>query len=79
MSESERIITDSDEIVWLKATRHSRTEKVHAVTYGVECSRCRCFQDYETRFCKDCGGRYMGPLPIFNKRSEKKFWRQHNG
>ena len=62
----------SDEIVWLKATRERRTANIHAVTYGVECSRCRCFQDYETRFCKDCGGRYTGPLPVFNKYAERK-------
>lgn len=59
-------------ILWLKATRERRTSTVHAITYGVECSRCRCFQEYETRFCKDCGGRYDGPLPIFNKYAERK-------
>ena len=68
------LITDNDNLIsWIPTTRERKTKLVHAVSHGVECSRCRCFIIYERRFCPDCGGRFNGKLPIVNKYAERKF------
>ena len=61
-------------IQWIESRKERRTKDCHTVSYGVKCSRCGCFQDSPSRFCKDCGGRYDGEL---TKKSEKRFslWR----
>ena len=54
----------SDEISWRPAKRERRTQSVHAVSYGVECTRCHCFMPYERKFCPDCGGWYGGEINL---------------
>lgn len=79
MSKDLNVLANSDDVIeWKPAERSRWSKTVHAVSYGVECSRCKSFQDYETRYCKDCGGIYIGVLPNFNKKSERKL-RHHNG
>lgn len=63
---------DNNIIQWIPSKRERKLKNCHAITFGVECSRCKCFQEYESRFCKDCGGKYDGILPKFNKYSERK-------
>lgn len=58
----------SDEIRWTASVRQRKTPNVHAVTYGVECSRCHCFSLFERRFCPDCGGWYDGPILVRTSR-----------
>lgn len=71
--DSEPTLTGKDnDIQWLKTKRERSTKDCHAVSYGVECSRCRKFQTYETRFCGDCGGYYDGKLPVLNVYAERK-------
>lgn len=68
MSENE------NEIQWLRSKRESKNGLVHAVSYGVECSRCKKFQSVETRYCADCGGKFNGELPkikTFERRQRK--------
>ena len=64
---------DENSIFWIPSKRERRTKNCHAITNGVECSRCRCFEEYQRRFCPDCGGKYNGELPIKNKYAERKF------
>ena len=79
MSESERIITDSDVkiIDWIPATKESRTAKVHAIRYGVKCAGCGHFEDYKTRYCNTCGGQFLGEVPQFAKKTIH-IWRRSN-
>ena len=63
-----------DPIRWLPTYRERNASGVHAVTYGVECSRCKCFQSYKTRYCPDCGGYWDGDI-----YKRKRYWRQNNG
>ena len=75
--DTEPTVIDNGEnsIYWIPARRERKTKLVHAVSNGVECSRCRCFEIYERRFCPDCGGRFNGELSIKNKYAERKFAR----
>lgn len=61
-----------NEIQWIPAKREKRTLNVHAVSYGVECSRCHCFQSYTSRFCQDCGGWFDGEIFKKNSYAERK-------
>ena len=49
-------------IQWLPAKREKRTKDCHSISNGVKCSRCGCFQELPSRFCKDCGGHFDGEL-----------------
>jgi len=67
------LINEADNnIQWLTAARERKLKTVHAISYGVECSRCRRFQIVKTRFCGDCGGYFDGELDIVNKYAERK-------
>ena len=66
------IIDNGNSIIWIPAKRERRTKDCHSISHGVECSRCRKFQTYETRFCGDCGGKFNGELPVKNKYAERK-------
>lgn len=63
---------ENNKIRWIPSQRERRTKDCHSISHGVECSRCRKFQTYETRFCGDCGGYFDGELPIKNNYSERK-------
>lgn len=81
--EAVRIFVDSEETIeapkvekdpidWVPTYRERKAPDVHAVTYGVECSRCKCFQSYTTRFCPDCGGFYHGEVYKKNCLAERR-------
>jgi hypothetical protein len=71
-TEPTAIEEDDNSIIWITSKRERRTKICHAITNGVECSRCRCFEEYPRRFCPDCGGKFNGELPIKNKYAERK-------
>ena len=68
-----------DPIRWVSAHRTKTTPNVQATTYGVECSRCHCFQMYKTRYCPDCGGYWDGEIYKKDGYAERKFGRTSNG
>ena len=70
--DSEETISDGkSEIMWVKSKRERRTKDCHAISNGVECNRCHCFEIYPRRFCPDCGGRFNGELPVKNNYAER--------
>ena len=71
-TEPTMLIDNDNSIIWIPSKRERRTKDCHAISNGVECSRCRCFEIYEKRFCPDCGGRFDGELPVKNKYAERK-------
>ena len=73
------VIQEDEEkkITWIPARREKDAKGCHAVTYGVECNRCKGFQFVPSRYCKDCGGRFDGNLDVINKYSERKFGGQN--
>ena len=66
----------SDGIKWIPTKRERRTKDVHAVSYGVECSNCKRFQNEPTRFCADCGRKFDGE--IIKKENVRKWqeWKE---
>ena len=70
---------EDDPIRWIPAYRMKKTPNVHAVTYGVECSRCHCFQSYNTRYCPDCGGYWDGEVYKKTGYAERNLRRFNNG
>ena len=62
-------------IEWIPTKRERRTRDCHSITNGVECSKCRTFEEYPSRFCKGCGGIFQGELPQFVEKMNKRFRR----
>lgn len=71
-TEQTLVVNNDNTIVWIPSKRERRTKDCHAISNGVECSRCRCFELYERRYCPDCGGEFLGELRIKNKYAERK-------
>lgn len=73
--DSEETCNNETEIRWMPSKRERRTKTCHAISNGVECNRCHCFEIYPRRFCPDCGGRFNGELPVKNGYAERNIRR----
>lgn len=56
--------TYENEIKWIKRTISKKTKTCNASNHGVCCSKCGHFQLFETAYCPDCGGHFIGK-PVF--------------
>ena len=67
------------DINWIKCHCRIHTKKIDVVHYGYKCSNCNKFVQTMSRYCPDCGGKYLYYLESDNpERSPTRLSRERN-